>query len=259
LFRIVRLEVYKLFHDKKFYSLLGVMATFSLMLAAGLKVSGPDRGGLFSFYGQNLPYYSLSFVAAYLAPILSAVLVSGFFADEYENGTLKLPLLRPVKRWEFLMAKAAAAAVGILSLLAVSMITSYLMGTLLLGWGEGLKLYGKSYGGVMGVITMIKGHLAIFFPLLAMGIFVLFLSNVIPRGSIVVGIALGVHFAMGVAGIVFQQIDPFLLNAYYSIGEAVFQPDQGAYILRGIGVSVLYIVIFGGLNLRVISKKDITT
>ncbi|MTT32660.1 ABC transporter permease subunit [Terrilactibacillus sp. BCM23-1] len=69
-----------------------------------------------------------------LLPLLVLVIASDLVSSEYSNGTIKLLLTRPVKRWKILMSKYFALLLSISLILFCMALFSYLISGLIFGY-----------------------------------------------------------------------------------------------------------------------------
>lgn len=71
----------------------------------------------------------------FFAGVFTVVIAGDIVASEFSWGTVKLLLIRPVKRWKILLSKYAATLLFALALIAFQLIVSALVGGVVFGFG----------------------------------------------------------------------------------------------------------------------------
>ncbi|MEG2289304.1 MAG: ABC transporter permease subunit [Clostridium sp.] len=172
--RLVKAELYKLFKNKTFKVLCGVAIFLSILImimsspimenvltdamgemsseekqmlleqmgsaASTEQVVVPGNMGLHitakdTMNPTALEVYHSSFGSG-LIEILIGILIAGFMAKEYSDGTLKNTLAYGKKRYEFYIAKFLALVVGVGILTVLLTIVSTIGSVIMNGWGQ---------------------------------------------------------------------------------------------------------------------------
>ncbi|MDR3292950.1 MAG: ABC transporter permease subunit, partial [Clostridiales bacterium] len=93
---------------------------------------GLDRGFGYMIFGFNILYLFLI--------VVGIVIGAGTIAGEHATGTIKLLLIRPYKRWQFLLSKMYMTAIAMLFYFIISFILMYVVGGIVWGFGSEYKV-----------------------------------------------------------------------------------------------------------------------
>ncbi len=117
---LIRFEIRKTLSQNKCLLGLGCVILINVVFILGFIIKKSDPGHISRMLGEkllkelfNVCVYVASIVSpcAYiLFPVLICIIVSYVFAGEYEIGTLRLTMVRPVSRLKILIAKWVAVA-----------------------------------------------------------------------------------------------------------------------------------------------------
>ena len=256
--RVIRFELYKLFTSKKVLVTFLVLMGISLMLAVGINLmNSMEEAHKLHMTGQIFPVFLLVNLSDTLLPIMLVVLLVGLIADEYRDGTLKLPLLRPISRGELLLGKMAAAVVMVVVLMAVTLVGGYAAGTLIFGW-EKEVIIGEQMFMVESVTQVLGFYLLTMIPFIAYSFIILFFSMMFANSGVAIGAAVGVHFMLLFTGGFFEKLQPAILNTYYYMGGMALTPTLNWQELLGnLAVISAYMLVFTVINFITFKKKDI--
>ena len=211
-----------------------------------------------AYNGQSYPVVSLESFLSGLLPIFIILLAADMTTSEYEHGTLKLFLLRPVTRTRLLGAKAAALMITIITLLAVNLVAAYGLGTLFLGWGEGFKFGETALSQGSGIIYTLTANIAAVIPQMCFAALIIFISLVAVNGNTTIGVSLGFLVIMQVAAN-FAVIKPFLISSYFGIYKWFLVQPRWETVITGIAVMLVYGVCFLAAANYTLNRKDILT
>lgn len=204
--------------------------------------------------GQSLPLTLLNSMAQFMIvfiPIYVADLITG----EVKNGTLKMSLLRPVRRIEWLNAKIVSLFVFMTVLLGFSIAAEYTIGTLAFGWGEQTLYAGTLYTQTEGVWLTLRLTFFMLLPYMACGMVVVFIAVSATNISTTIGLSIGVLTAAQYLNS-FEKLKPYsLVNQMYFFHEYVHQATVEDAI-QNIVVMAGYIAVFYLVSAIIVNKKD---
>ncbi len=255
--RVIKFELFKLFTSRKVPVTFLILIGLSLMMAVGINVmNSMEEAHKLHMDGQIFPVFLLSNLVDTILPIMLVVLLVGLIADEYRDGTLKLPLLRPISRGELLFGKMVAAVVMVAALMAVALVGGYAAGTLIFGWEQEV-IIGEQMFMVESITQTLGFYLLTLIPFIAYAFVVLFFSMIFANSGVAIGAAIGIHFMLLFTGGFIERLQPAILNTYYFIGTMALAPLNGWELLGKLAVVGAYMMVFAVINYITFKKKDI--
>ncbi|MFA5204505.1 MAG: ABC transporter permease subunit [Lentisphaeria bacterium] len=160
---VARFDWCKLMAQRKSLAGLGVVLFVNLLFGVAFFMARRNPRGLrhdvpAELLGQvfNALTYALAILAPclyLLFPMTLSVLVAHSFASEFETGAVRLLLARPTPRWKFLVGKWLALSGYALGMLALLLVTSYLVAACLFK-GTGDLIVFKPLMGLGGGIVV---------------------------------------------------------------------------------------------------------
>lgn len=149
MFRLLQIELYKIFKRPRTYIAFGVITVIILLVQIALKFGGKEYVGLM-MSGLNESFevkpeeilngYLVCFIILNLllihVPILVALVAGDVVAGEANMGTLRLVVSKPVSRFELLVVKFFASTVYTFLLLIWVAILALLVSILLFGTNQ---------------------------------------------------------------------------------------------------------------------------
>lgn len=196
--------------------------------------------------------------------LLTVIVAAGIVASEFSQGTIKMLLTRPVKRWKILTSKFITVNLfGILLMLigySITIISAYLL--FQVGDGQALVWDGKEV-----VEPSIWGK-SLYMLLLSFGsvfvttTFAFMIGSVFRSSSLAIGLSLFIYFTGSTI--------VMMLSKYEIVKYIVFthmdltQFETGLQIVEGItmqfslAVLAVYFVIFLVISYTVFNRRDIT-
>lgn len=255
MFKLTKNELFKAFKQKKLYVFMAVIILMEILIVGYYSIN--NSGGIASgLNGQTFPLNLIGGIQQ-LVIIFLAVYVADNICEEYKSGTLKLPLLRPVTRNELLISKIISTVVLIAIILVFMLVTSYIIGTIGLGWGNSMIISGDTFTTIHGVTYTFLAAIASLLPTLAFTMILVCISLFITDMGLTIVMALALllsdrffeSFTQIKDYLIIYQMNNFPLNA-----TVYFTWDN---VLKSITILIGYIVIFYLLSLVIIKKKDI--
>lgn len=201
------------------------------------------------------------------AGLFTIIIAGGIVASEFSWGTIKLLLIRPIKRVKILGAKYITVIMFGLMLLAVLFGYSALLGGLLFGFPEKVIPYLYYYNGTVGEQSM-GLHLIAYYGLKSINMLMLatmafMISAVFRNSSLAIGLSL---FLMFMGGQVTRLIAMKYDWAKYSLfaNTDLLQYFEGVPMIQGmtLGFSIMiilvYFLLFQVLAFYVFNKRDVS-
>lgn len=155
--RLIQFELHKMWKQRKSLAGLVAVAGINVLFALGFilrqRNPHPRRGEQISAEMLQQMFNAYVYVQTILAPclwflfpVVLGVLGAHLLAGELELGTLRMVLTRPVLRRQVLLAKFVALSAYSLALLLLLLVTSYLVGVIILKARGDLVLFGPMFG-----------------------------------------------------------------------------------------------------------------
>ena len=199
-----------------------------------------------------------------IAVLLTVIVAAGIVASEFTQGTIKMLLSRPVKRWKILTSKFVTVTIFGILLMFVGFIVSILGAFIFFQSGNGVEL---TWSGKEVVEVSIWGKglymlLLSFANVFVTATFAFMIGSVFRSSSLAIGLSLFIYF-MGntlvmilsqyevVKYIVFTHMDLTMYESGYQIVEGITMPFS-------LAVLAVYIVIFLVISYTTFMKRDIT-
>lgn len=222
-------------------------------------------------FSTNEEYSAWDFVAdsiqlLSLAGLFTIIIAAGIVANEFNWGTIKLLLIRPLSRIKILLSKYLTVLLfGFLSIFII-FVFSFILGTILFGLPEETYPYLFYSNGVVKEQSILM-HLISFYGLNSISLFMLttmafMISSVFRNSSLAIGISIFLMF-MG------NTVTLLLANRFDWAKYLLFantdltQYFEGTPLVSGMTLSfsismlVIYFVVFISLAFWVFRKRDV--
>lgn len=199
-----------------------------------------------------------------IVTLFTVIVAGGIVAAEFSQGTIKMLLTRPVKRWKILTSKYLTAMIYAVLLTVVLFITTAIAGLIFFGiddgtsltwngsevvegsfWLEGLKMLALSFAGVWII-----------------GTFAFMLGTVFRSSSLAIGLSIFLMFT-GIQ-LVFLLADYEIVKYYLFTHTDLtqyysgFMPVEGITMTMSVIVLVVYFIIFMAISYLTFGKRDVT-
>jgi hypothetical protein len=247
-------ELYKLFRTRKLYVFAAIMIAILILNLYGY-VPG-DSMVVWTFrHGQSVPLNTLDLLSQFMV-IFIPIFLGDSVTNEYRRGTLKLPLLRPVRRSELLGAKLASLFVFVMIMVAFYVAAAYAVGTYYLGWGDGTEYAGSIVSSPEGIRLTLAAVALLILPFMIYGLFVTAIavlagsmSFTIISALVIMTVALNLNAVEAVA-----PWSPAYQMVYYH--EAFIPEPDWSLALKRTGILALYAAILALFSFRMFRKKE---
>ncbi len=260
-----RVELAKSVRRWRTYVLALVLGAVPALLVLALALNPPPAGeaGFLTLATRNgafAPVASLFLVQPFLLPLAASLLAGDAIAGEASAGTLRYLLVRPVRRSSLVLGKYAAVLAQLTAGVAVIVAVGLLVGGLTFGIGPLPTLSGttlsvgeallRTAGAGLYAVAGVAG-------LAAVGLFVSSLTESGPGATVAtVAVAIIGQILGAVESLAFLR--PYLLNTYWLAFFELFRsPISADQMLDGLVVFAAYAVVFVGLTLAVLHRRDV--
>lgn len=202
------------------------------------------------------------------AGLFTIIIAASIVASEFNWGTIKLLLIRPIRRGKILAAKYMSVILFGLLMLSILFVFSALLGALLFGFPENPSPYLSYYEGVITEQSMFT-HLLIYYGLKSVSMFMLatmafMISAVFRNSSLAIGLSL---FLMFTGGQISQLIALKFTWAKYILfaNTDLMQYFDGMPMVDGmtlpfsVAMLVIYFILFLILAHIVFKKRDVAS
>ncbi|RNF39207.1 ABC transporter permease [Planococcus salinus] len=199
-----------------------------------------------------------------LVTLFTVVVAAGIVASEFSQGTIKMLLTRPVKRWKILTSKYITSMIFGVLLAVITVAVTALAGLIFFGIGDGVFLRWDGSEVVEGSFWLQALKLAAlsFASTWMIGTFAFMLGTVFRSSSLAIGLSIFLMFT-GVQAV-------FLLSNYEIVKYYLFthtdltQYYTGTMLVPDITMTMslivlfVYFVIFMAISYWMFSKRDVT-
>jgi ABC-2 type transport system permease protein len=200
------------------------------------------------------------------AGLFTIIIAAGIVASEFNWGTIKLLLIRPLARGKILVAKYTAVILFALMMLTTLFVISALVGVVLFGTPETAVPYLNYFDGKVTEQSM-AFHLILFYGLKSITMIMLatmafMISAVFRNSSLAIGLSIFLMFTGGqLTGLLAMKFDwaKYILFA----NTDLVQYFEGVPMVNGMTITfsvimlVVYFVLFQVLALYVFKKRDV--
>lgn len=198
-----------------------------------------------------------------LVTLLTIIASAGIVATEFSQGTIKMLLSRPVKRWKILMSKYATVLLFGLLLTAITYILSVVGAFIFFGPAEGKSIL---WSGAELEITAVWGKsiylmLLGFVNVIMISTLAFMLGSVFRSTSLAIGVSLFLFFT---GPVIAMFIEKFEVAKYSFFAHDLTQYETGLKILDSntmtfsIVVLIVYAIVFLAISFTTFIKRDIT-
>ena len=198
-------EMVKLLKKKKLIaaailSVLGVLigqaAVTAFQAGFGLRIAG----------STEFPLLVLLVFTYTILPLFTTFVAIDMFNGEWNAGTMKLTLTRPVSRFGVFCAKVGNIAAFILVNLLFIMLVSLIAGF----------IFNPGSSGIVGILRVLLAYLVTFVPIFVFALLVVLLCNVIRSGLAVFFLSVLVFVGFIAIGLLYSRFSSFLFTSQLS-------------------------------------------
>ncbi|MEH7418541.1 ABC transporter permease [Neobacillus drentensis] len=201
-----------------------------------------------------------------LAGVFIIIIAAGIVASEFNWGTIKLLLIRPINRTKILFSKYVTVLLFALLMLAIMFIFSSMLGAILFGMPEKAVPYLNYYNGRVTEQNMVV-HLLVYYGLSSIDMIMLvtmafMISAVFRNSSLAIGLSLFLLFTGGqFTALLAMKFDwaKYVLFA----NTDLIQYFEGTPLVEGMTIPfsiimlVIYFALFQFLAFYVFQKRDV--
>jgi ABC-type transport system involved in multi-copper enzyme maturation permease subunit len=245
----IKNEMCKIYKSNRFVVFSTILILVSIVMGAALRFV--EKQGAFPpetismVTGGAFVLQVLSVISDMVLPIFATLLVCFLIIDEYNNGTLKLPLLCGYKRVIVLLSKVAAVFVTMFVLMLVSYLSATATGVVIWGSEEVLSTAMESF------VVFMETYLSMISWSVIMFVFALFIHN----SGIMIGIVSVLLVVSSLVTGLFPEASKMFVTYYF---KAFASMSDVHSILFGIGICIEGIVIFGMLAFGRFNQMEIS-
>lgn len=199
--------------------------------------------------------------------LFTIIIAAGIVASEFNWGTIKLLLIRPIQRWKILASKYLTVVIFGILMMAILFVCSGLLGVLLFGLPDNPVPYLNYYNGVVTEQSL-PVHLLVLYGLQSISTFILatmaFMISAVFRNS---GLAIGLSvFLLLMGGTITNLLAAKFDWAKYSLfaNTNLMQYFDGIPLVEGMTMTfsitmlLIYFAIFHLLAFGIFTKRDIS-
>jgi ABC-2 type transport system permease protein len=265
---MLRVELGKALRRWRTWVLAVVLGAVPALIVLALVLNPPPPGAAGDFFtlatnnGLFAPVAALAVTTPFLLPLTAGLLSGDAIAGEAAAGTLRYLLVRPVRREAFVLGKYASVLALLLAAVGVILVVGLLAGSAAFGLGDVPSLSGTTLSMGAALLRLVLAALYVVAGVAGLAAVGLFISSLTESGPGATIATVGVAIVGQILGVI-QSVDflhPYLLNdhwlAFIELFRTPIAPDP---LLRGLAVFAGYIVVFLGLALLVVRRKDVVS
>lgn len=199
-----------------------------------------------------------------LVTLFTVIVAAGIVASEFSQGTIKMLLTRPVKRWKILTSKYIAVLLFALLMAALTFVTTAVAAFLFFGFGDGALLVWN--GTEVVERSWIAESLRLFALRFAstwmIGTFAFMLGTVFRSSSLAIGLSIFLMFTGIQAAYLLSNYE--IVKYYLFTHTDLTQYETGFLITPDITMTfsvivlIVYFLIFMAISYWTFSRRDIT-
>ncbi|SES32081.1 ABC transporter permease [Salipaludibacillus aurantiacus] len=197
--------------------------------------------------------------------MFTVIIAAGIIAGEHSNGTIKLLLIRPVKRWKILLSKWLAAMLFSLVMLATLIIFSVAAGFLIFGFSpEPVRVVEIAGGSIRDMHVALYGAVMYglaYIELIIMTTFAFMIGTVFRNQSLAIGLSLVLLFTGGQIAYLLSNYN--WMKFYLFANTYMIQFFEGQPIIEGLTplfssiVLIVYFSLFMLIAMVAFTKRDV--
>ena len=213
----------------------------------------------------------IQFLAINLIAVFIAIIAGAIVAGEFGNGTIKLLLIRPHRRWKLLASKYATLFVFTLEMLAIALVVSFVTGGIFFGF-EGIPTFLRvSNGAVVEqsyLIRLLFETALNSVPLIITFTMAFMISTVFKSAGLSIGLSLfllltGPTVTMILAELKFKPAK-YLITANwnlvnYFMDDISLIPFKGMTLAFSVVNVLIYFIIANVISFTIFAKRDVAT
>lgn len=250
---IIKCELYKLYKTKRFF--IGIILALVSILFSILNEIILTNDILTKSSGALIPIYSFGNVSPFFIPMIIIVSASILFSNEYSNGSLKLLLTKPFKRWKIVIGKFISIILVIIFTLIILILVGYICGYFIFEFNSTIyiKEIALSFNEVLK--ATILSYLFSIIPYMAFTSFVIMICIIFTQPSTSSIINILSLIISSLLGSIMRDNSLFLITSYFNIFTLLTEKNTNN-ILFGLGLNFIYIIFFLLITIFIFNKRD---
>lgn len=199
-----------------------------------------------------------------LVTLFTVIVAAGIVASEFSQGTIKMLLTRPVKRWKILTSKYITTMIFAILLSILTIAVSALAGLIFFGIGDGTFLVWNGSEVVEGSywIEALKLAVLSFASVWIIGTFAFMLGTVFRSSSLAIGLSIFLMFT-GIQAVYLlanYEIVKYYLFTHTDLTQFYtgFMPVPDITMTMSLIVLAVYFIIFMAISYWTFSRRDVT-
>lgn len=248
---LLKNELYKIIHLKKIYFIFCIIAGMEITYILQYKFKEPNSETI-----QSLAIPLLE-ASPQLIIIFIAILIADVIVENYQNGTTKLSLLRPISRIEYLNGKVLSLILIVMALLIFLVTFAFLLEIFVFGWGEHGAMDGIAHFTGEELWMMLKIMFFTLLPSLGYGMIVMFIALTTMNMSITISLSLSFLILSPIVDSIEQVKNYSIMYQFNFLSVHVIQNPMASETWTGLGSTLAYIGFFYMGSVMMWRKKDL--
>ncbi|MFS0689500.1 ABC transporter permease [Sporosarcina sp. 179-K 8C2 HS] len=253
LLKLMQNEWMKLWHKKGTWIMVGILITITSGMMALMKWISTQNSNGMTRQGMIQDPSSLGGTVL----LLTVIVAAGIVASEFSQGTIKMLLTRPVKRWKILLSKFLTVNLFGMFLMLIGYVVYILLALLLFksGAGEGMSSW-SVWSKSLYMLLLSFGSVFV------TATFAFTIGSVFRSSSLAIGLSLFIYFTGSTISALLSQyeIAKYLLFTHMDLTQF----ETGMMLIPDLtmpfsfAVLAVYIVAFLGISFTTFVKRDVT-
>lgn len=204
-----------------------------------------------------------------LITLFIIIIASSIVSQEYSWGTIKLVLMRPLKRWKVLLAKYVSVIFNALILFLLLMIVSFTVGMIVFGIDDMSSRFVFEEQDKLKDVSVFTHFLQYFgskfVGLIMIAAFAFMLSTIFKNNALAIALSIIIQFAGSIISSLLSAFDKGFVKYIFFTNTDLYKYVEGSPPAKGMSlefsiiVLIIYFVIFMGIAIVIFEKRDVTS
>ncbi|MFC7395311.1 ABC transporter permease [Scopulibacillus cellulosilyticus] len=203
-----------------------------------------------------------------LITLFIIIIASSIVSQEYSWGTIKLVLMRPLKRWKVLLSKYVSVIFNAFVIFLLLMVVSFIVGAIVFGFDDTSSRYVFAERGHIKDVSIFVHFLQYFgskfVGLIMIAAFAFMLSTIFKNNALAIALSIFIQFAGSIISSLLSVFDKNYAKFIFFNNTDLYQyvegsPAKGMSLDFSIVILIVYFIIFMGIAIVIFEKRDVTS
>lgn len=204
-----------------------------------------------------------------LITLFIIIIASSIVSQEYSWGTIKLVLMRPLKRWKILLAKYVSVIYNALILLVALSLVALIIGLIVFGFHDVSSRYVYAKLGDINDISIFVHFIQYlgskFVGIIMIAAFAFMLSTVFKSNALAIALSIFIEFAGSIISNLLAFFNQDFAKYIFFTNTDLYQYVEGTPVAEGmtlgfsIVILIIYFIVFMAISTLVFEKRDVVS